>query len=207
MLRRNLRKILRRGVRDAIAPGSSHSRAPRRLPRQAMTVSPDPVHPARLVCAARPRPRRRIVHPIVWLAVIGGLAGTLELGRGEPDCAAAAGTAPAAIATRVCEREYARTGDPITGARLAEAHRAAGDLTAASAIARGLLATPVRGDAMRVLGEIALARRRLAAALAAFERARALHELDGQPAALARDDAALARVRRALSQRPLAAPP
>jgi hypothetical protein len=115
--------------------------------------------------------------------------------------------APAAIAVRVCEREYARTGDPVTGTRLAEAHRRAGDLTAASAIARGLIATPARGDAQRVLGEIALTQHRLTTALAAFERARALHQLDGQRAELSRDDAAIARVQRALSQRPPVAPP
>jgi tetratricopeptide (TPR) repeat protein len=171
-----------------------------------MTVSHDPVHPAALVRVARPRRRivRPIVRPIVWLAVLGGLTATLEIGRRGPDCAAAAGTA---MAARICEREYARTGDPTTGTRLAEAHRDAGDLTAASAIARGLLATPARGDALRVLGEIALAQRRLAAALAAFARARALHQLDGQRAELARDDAAIAGVRRALSQRPPAASP
>jgi hypothetical protein len=174
-------------------------------PQAAMTVSPDPVYPAPLVRVARPR--RRVVHPIIWLAALGGLVGTLELARSGPDCAAAADTAPAAIATRICEREYARTGDPTTGTRLAEAHRGAGDLTAASAIARGLIATPARGDALRVLGEIALAQRRFAAALAAFERARALHQLDGQRAELSRDDAAIARVQRALSQRPPAAPP
>ncbi|HEX3475441.1 MAG TPA: hypothetical protein VHT91_10495 [Kofleriaceae bacterium] len=144
------------------------------------------------------RPHRRVVHCIVWLAALGGLVGTLELARRGPDCAAAADTAPPAIAARVCEREYARTGDPTTGTRLAEAHRGAGDLTAASAIARGLIATPARGDALRVLGEIALAQRRLAAALAAFARARALHELDGQRAELSRDDAAIARALRAL---------
>ncbi len=174
-----------------------------------MTVPHDPVHPAPLVRVARPRRRivRRIVRRILWLAVLGGLAATLEIGRRGPDCAAAAGTAPAAIVARVCEREYTRTGDPTTGTRLAEAHRDAGDLTAASAIARGLLATPARGDALRVLGEIALAQRRIPAALAAFERARALHDLDGQLAELARDDAAIAAVQRALSQRPPAASP
>lgn len=171
-----------------------------------MTVPPDrvpPVPPAPLVRAARPH--GSIVRPIVWLAVLAGLAGALELGRSGPDCAAAARTAPAAVAARTCELEYARTGDPTTGARLAEAHRDAGELTAASAIARGLLATPARGDALRVLGEIALAQRRLAAALAAFERARELHQLDGQHTELARDDAAIARARRALSRRPPAA--
>lgn len=186
-----------------------------------MTVSPDPVPPPPLVRVAHPRRHivlplvhhivhplvHHIVHPIVWIGVIGGLAGTLVLGRGGPDCASAAGAAPAAMAARICEREYARTGDPTTGTRLAEAHRDAGDLTAASAIARGLLATPARGDALRVLGEIALAQHRLGAAIAAFESARELHQLDGQRAELARDDAAISRVLRALSQRPDAAPP
>jgi tetratricopeptide (TPR) repeat protein len=173
-------------------------------PQAAMTVSPDPAPLPPLVCAARPR--RRIVRSMVWLAALGGVVAALRLARNGPDCTWAADTAPAAIAARVCEREYARTGDPIIGARLAEAHRVAGDLTAASAIARGLIATPARGDALRVLGEIALAQRRLAAALAAFERARALHQLDGQRAELSRDDAAIARVQRALSQHPPAAP-
>jgi tetratricopeptide (TPR) repeat protein len=170
-----------------------------------MTVPHDSVHLAPLVRAARPR--RRIVDHLLRLAVLGGLAATLDAGRDGPDCRAAAGTAPAALAARICEREYARTGDPTTGMRLAEAHRGAGDLTVASAIAQGLLATPARGDALRVLGEIAVAQRRLASALAAFERARALHLLDGQRAELARDDAAIARVRRALSPRPPAASP
>ena len=174
-----------------------------------MTVSPDPVNPAPLVRAARPHRRivRHIVRPIGWLAVLAGLAGTRELGRSDPDCAATARTEPAAVAARTCEREYARTGDPSTGARLAEAHRNAGELTAASAIARGLLATPARGDAQRVLGEVALAQHRLTVALAAFERARELHQLDGQRAELARDDAAIAWARRALSRRPPAASP
>lgn len=182
-------------------------------PQAAMTVPHDSVHPAPLVRVARRRRRivdhivDHIVRHIVRLAVLGGLAGTLGIGRGGPDCRAAAGTAPAALAARICEREYVRTGDPTTGMRLAEAHRDAGDLTVATAIARGLLATPARGDALRVLGEIALAQRRLTAALTAFERARALHHLDGQRAELARDDAAIARVQQALSQRPPAASP
>jgi hypothetical protein len=190
-------------IRDRVVPG--RIRARRVASQAAMTVSPDPVHPAPLVRVARPR--RRVVHPILWLAALGGLVGTLELTRSGSDCAAVADTAPAAIAARVCEREYARTGEPATGARLAEAHRGAGDLTTASAIARGLVATSARGDALRVLGEIALTQRRLPAALAAFENARALHQLDGQRAELSRDDAAIARAQRALLQRPPAAPP
>jgi len=172
-------------------------------PQAAMPISHDSVHLAPLVRAARPR--RRIVDHIVRLALLGGLAGTLDIGRGGPDCRTAAATGPPALAARVCEREYARTADPTTGTRLAEAHRRAGDLTVASAIAQGLFATPARGDAQRVLGEIALAQRRLDAALAAFERARGLHRLDGQRAELARDDAAIARVQRARPE-PAAAP-
>lgn len=165
-----------------------------------MTVPHDSVHLAPVVRVARPR--RRIVGPILRLALLVGLAGALDIGRGGPDCRTAAGTAPTALAVRVCEREYARTDDPTTGLRLAEAHRNAGDLTVASAIAQGLLATPARGDAQRVLGEIALAQHHPDAALAAFESARELHLLDGQRAELARDDAAIARARRALSQPP-----
>jgi hypothetical protein len=197
-----IRSRIRRGSTPLVAVAFAPAASP---PQAAMTVSHDPVPCAPLARVARPR--RRIVGQIVRLAVLGGLATALDIGRGGPDCRAAAGTAPAALAARVCEREYARTGDPTTGARLAEAHRGAGELAVASAIARGLIATPARGDALRVLGEIALAQHRLAAALAALERARALHLLDGQRAEIPRDDAAIARVQRALSPRPPAAAP
>lgn len=169
-----------------------------------MTVTPDPARPAPLARVARPR--RRTLYRMAKLTLLGGVAGSLLAWRTDPACSAMSETSPAAAA-RVCEREYLRTGDPATGARLAQAERDRGDLIAASAIARGLLATSARGNALRVLGEVAVSEHRLPAALAAFARARELHGVDGQRDEIERDDAAIARARRSPSRPAPAARP
>jgi hypothetical protein len=124
---------------------------------------------------------------------LAGLAVALGVRRGDPvDCA----SAPAGRAVEVCEREFLERGDAPTGARLAEAERLAGNDAVAAAIANGLLVTPVRADALWVLGAIALDQDRLDAAVHALGAARDLHRVAGDLAAAARDDRALRRAER-----------
>ena len=137
---------------------------------------------------------------VAGFAVLGGVAGTLLLHRVDPDCSTASRTSPAAEAALVCERAYVRSQDPATGALLADAQLASGNPSAASALANHLLATPARGDALRVLGEIAALEHRPEVALPALERARDLHRSQDRRAALALDDQAIVEVQLALAQ-------
>jgi pentatricopeptide repeat protein len=130
------------------------------------------------------------------IAVIGAVIGTLFLvyRRRTQDCLAAARTETDAIVVLVCEREYLRTGDPWVGAQLADAQRRSKNLAVASAIAHGLLVTPARAEAFRVLGRIATTERRLDAAMSLLETARDLHRAAGHRAGLAKDDQAIAGI-------------
>lgn len=113
---------------------------------------------------------------------------------GEPDCAHAVREGNDGLAVIVCEREYTRTQDPATGAKLANALRRSGQRQAASALANTLLATSARSDALQVLGKIDVSERHFEAGRAKLESARELHVVEHRPAALAADDQALAGI-------------
>jgi tetratricopeptide (TPR) repeat protein len=143
----------------------------------------------------RPSWARRLAR----LAVVVGLSVAI-IGRGsdmldrKPDCATAVHKG-SRIAVQVCQLELERTKDPATGVLLAKALSAAGDLDGAKRTAAQWLTTPVRSDALQILGEIARAEGRNDDAMVALDRARALHLIELKPKQLARDDATLSMIR------------
>lgn len=133
-----------------------------------------------------------------WLA-LGGFVATLAIvdvgaRRTDPDCRAVSRAATDSIAVVVCEREYHRTLDPEVGAILADAYRRSGDRAVASALANGLLATPARGDALYVLGKIAVAKTRVDDAVSLLTTARELHRARQAHSRVAKDDQAIAGI-------------
>jgi CHAT domain-containing protein len=132
---------------------------------------------------------RRAGKTLLLMAALGVEYTTCE--RTELDCAHAVMDATDGVAAIVCEREYASTNDPRTGARLANALRRSGDLIGAQAIANGLLVTPARGDAMQILAKIAVSQHRLEDGRKLLEIAREIHAAQGSTTQLARDDQAL----------------
>jgi len=72
-----------------------------------------------------------------------------------PSCQDAARKGNDALAILVCQDEYARTSDPATGARLADALRRLGRFEEATTLATELLATSARADALYTLGKVA----------------------------------------------------
>ncbi|HEU4732779.1 MAG TPA: CHAT domain-containing protein [Kofleriaceae bacterium] len=137
------------------------------------------------------RPRRRVVRHVAWAALITALGVKFLCTQRDPDCKTAARMLPSSAAVVVCEREYVRSGDPEAGVVLADQQRRSKNRAVASAIANGLLVTSARGEAYRVLGQIAIDEDRLDAAIAALENARDLHRAAPRHGELARDDQAL----------------
>jgi tetratricopeptide (TPR) repeat protein len=142
--------------------------------------------------------RRAILGNVILVAAFLAVAVTVLVRPAPrlqpPGCAETAATAPAELAVAVCGVEYGRTGLPDTGARLAAALLRSGDLAAAAGLARDLLDTGARADALRVLGQLALAERRLDDAARALEEARRLHRAQRRRGAVAEDALALAEL-------------
>ena len=93
--------------------------------------------------------RRAVITAAQQLVLAAVLASKLAVcWRDDLDCARAAHNAPPGIAVGVCQREYEKTSDPLTGVRLANAMRESSNLDGAAAIANGLLATAARSDAL-----------------------------------------------------------
>lgn len=137
---------------------------------------------------------------LVQLAAVVGLCVAIIEGRSHlalvhpgPGCADAVHDKRPDIA-QVCQREFQRTQDPATGLLLAKALHSDGDLAAAKWIATRLLATPVRSDAIYLLGLIARTEGNDEFAKTALEAARKLHHSEKRPGQLARDDGVLAMV-------------
>ncbi len=134
---------------------------------------------------------RRLTRQLLRLVVVSAITWIVLVSRRpRVSCEAASGLS-ITLALESCEREFLQGDDPLTGARLAEAHRIAGDRAIAGAIANGLLVTTARADALWVLGAIALEDGRLEVAASALRLARDLHRADGRPEEAARDDRAL----------------
>jgi tetratricopeptide (TPR) repeat protein len=147
------------------------------------------------------QPRWCTPRGVGWLALMIVLALKFAVCRGhEPDCQTAAATMNDALIAVVCHDEYVRTGAPAVGVRYADAERLGNHLAVAKLIAGALLITGVRGNAFRVLGQIATTEDQLAAAQAALDQAHALHQLAFDHDGLARDEQALADVFRQRSQ-------
>jgi tetratricopeptide (TPR) repeat protein len=137
--------------------------------------------------------RARIASKVLALVSLLG-AKYVTCQPGELDCEHAVLESDASVGVLVCRQEYTRTGDPATGARLANSLRRSRNFSDASAIANNLLATPARSDALQVLGKIAVSEHRIEAGRAALEAARELHVAERRPREIAADDQALAGV-------------
>jgi hypothetical protein len=145
------------------------------------------------------RPPRRLLRRLMWAAAGAALAVQL-LGRAPvADCRTATRMAARRLAAEVCEREYLRTRDPWTGARLADAQRLTGQLAVAGALAQGLLVSEARADALWVIGMIAVAEHRLDAARRALDDAQAIDRAEHRDVEAARDSRALASLSAAAS--------
>jgi tetratricopeptide (TPR) repeat protein len=156
-----------------------------------------PLHrPARLRPSLTRLVRLLLVFALCGLcAVMLGRRIDITVTGAQPDCAALARTDPTAHVLATCRREFDRTRDPKTGARLAHVLRKAGHVEDARRIATSLLRTLARPDALRVLGDIALREEKYEDAIAVLEPARVLHRILQEPLELARDDSVLALVR------------
>jgi tetratricopeptide (TPR) repeat protein len=134
--------------------------------------------------------------------IIGRRSDVSRFDRGDDCDAALQDGRPDAVwhAAQVCQFEYERTRDPMTGAHLADALSKAGKSNDAKQIATGLLKTPARSDALYILGQIARNEEDNKYALTALREARALHHIEQRPKQLAGDDGVLAMVLTARSE-------
>ncbi len=151
----------------------------------------------------RNRTRRAIVSAIVvGAALIVGAAAFFLVGKyWQRDCDLAIREIEDVVAARgVCEREYARTQDPGTGAKLASLLERTEKFHEASELANSLLATSARGDALQVLGKLANKEQRLDEGRMLLETARALHVAEHRPKETAVDDQALSSIFRTRKQ-------
>jgi tetratricopeptide (TPR) repeat protein len=97
----------------------------------------------------------------------------------EPDCAAMRRTGPEAVAVAVCQREYEQTKLPKTGIHLATLRYTTANPTAAEELAKSLLETDARADALQLLAKLTLAKGRTDEAVTLIEEARKLHRAKG----------------------------
>lgn len=98
------------------------------------------------------------------------------------------------VAVAVCAGDYGHSGDPVTGAQLADLLLRAEVRDGATTFARSLLHTVARGDALLVLGKIARDQGDELAARLAFEEAHLLHVGQRRFALAAKDQHALSTV-------------
>lgn len=112
----------------------------------------------------------------------------------EPDCAAAVDTGPDGFSLAVCQREYERTKDPATASLLINLLRKTGNVPAAEALARSLLGTDARADALQNLAKIALAKHRTDDAFDMIMEARKLHRAKGSHVGVGIDSQVLAQI-------------
>lgn len=150
--------------------------------------------------SAVPYPPRRTKRRVLWgllvLSVVcaGVVIGRRAVSRSESGCAKAFRTDASGAAVIVCQREYEQTGDPDTGILLANALRQSDELVAADALARDLVTTKVRGDALQVRGRIALAETHTEDAIKLLQEARTAHRARKDHGGLASDSQVLAEI-------------
>jgi tetratricopeptide (TPR) repeat protein len=151
------------------------------------------------------RSRWRIPRYVGCLALLGALGFEYAMcHERQLDCATVAHTGAGTVIVDVCGREYHRTDDPATGVLLADGHRLVGNLGDAKQLAGKLVNTPVAGDALRVLAQVARVEHHYDEALALFAQAQARHRQDGDHDGLARDAQAIAGVYSARHDQPAA---
>jgi tetratricopeptide (TPR) repeat protein len=131
---------------------------------------------------------------VVAVVAVAGYAVRHYIVTRATSCVAIFRKAPASVVVDVCRREYHETQDPVIGTYLADALRRDGDPDAATQIAHALLSSPVRADALQILGQIALGKARYDEAEHRLGDARQLHRELGNHAELARDTLVLAKV-------------
>src|SRR5262249_22895400 len=98
------------------------------------------------------------------------------------------------VRVQVCEPEFQRTHDPQTGVLLARALFRNGDYEAAGQVARSVVETPRRGDALQLLGQVAIQTDRDQEALTQLEAARKSHQATNEVSGVAVDDRLLAEI-------------
>ena len=170
-------KIIEPAERHAV-PGWLHAIVVRGL-----AVEPDGRWPslAELLSALEDGLARRRRVAIAGVAAVAALGiGALIASRTSapaagPGCMAIKRAGHAGLAITVCKDEYARTRDPQIGAALADALFDTRNLHDASLVASELLATPARGEALYVLGNVAAREGRHDEAVRSFGLARDAH--------------------------------
>jgi tetratricopeptide (TPR) repeat protein len=134
----------------------------------------------------------RLAIVCVGVAIVAEISDIGLLDRGRECTAAVHGQRRDAVA--VCERAYQDDQDPVIGVLLAKAYFGAGDRAAAARLARQLLNTPQRSDALQMLGRVARADGSDDDAKTALQEARRLHRIEGRWEGLAGDDGLLAMI-------------
>jgi len=137
------------------------------------------------------RSRVRLGSVVVWLF---GLFVGLFLADGEREltCEAAVRRGTMGLAATVCQREYAATGAPGTGIRLADSLMQSDRLVDAKLVAQSLVGTSRQADAWQVLGRVAWKEHQIDGALVFLELARVQHAGLAASADAARDHVARA---------------
>ncbi len=145
------------------------------------------------------RGRRLVIAAGAGVAIAAAGVG-LAVARLDPDrarpasCAETARQHNDAATILVCKDEYTRSNDPEAGLELVNALRRNGKLQDAAIVANALLVTPVRSDALRMLGKIAAREGRRNDAERSFRLASQLHREQQRWADSAADLQALAGV-------------
>lgn len=106
----------------------------------------------------RPRRWRKIARLVAWVSLLTVCALLLHdavCGQSRPACQEAARRGLGS-AERACREQYLQTRDPDDGLALAQVLLRRGERRGAAAIAQGLLLTPARPDALRLLARMAL---------------------------------------------------
>ncbi|MGH2913331.1 MAG: tetratricopeptide repeat protein, partial [Solirubrobacteraceae bacterium] len=127
------------------------------------------------------------------MAIVAEISDISLLDRGRECTAAVRGERQDAVV--VCQRAYQDNQDPVIGVLLAKAKYAAGDKATAEWLARQLVRTSQRSDALHILGQLAHANNKDDEAVTAFEQARQLHSLEHRPWEVADDAWSLALIR------------
>ena len=131
---------------------------------------------------------------MLGVVAAGAITWRFRSSKSNPDCATAVRTATSGEAVLVCQHEYLQTSDPATGIILANALRQSDDLVSADALAKDLVSTRVRGDALQVRGRIALAQNRTDDAVKLLQDARRWHREREKHSDLAIDSQIIAEI-------------
>lgn len=134
----------------------------------------------------------RLAIVCVGVAIVAEISDIGLLDRGRECTAAVHGQRRDAVA--VCERAYQDDQDPVIGVLLAKAYYGAGDRAAAARLARQLLNTPQRSDALQMLGRIFRDDGSDKDAKTVLQEARQRHRIEGKWEGLAGDDGLLSMI-------------